>query len=68
MEYIITYRNGGKPEKITGDNHADAFIKGMVKALGKAAAGRRVFQVSENESDFTVTASHDGSKQYFRFA
>lgn len=65
MEYTITYKNGGRPETCFGDSHADAFIRGAVKALGKAMAGRRVFQVTEPEAEFTVTAP-DGSRQYFR--
>ncbi len=65
MEYIITYKNGGKPETSFGNSHADAFIRGAVKALGKAMAGRRVFQVPEKDADFTVTAA-DSSKKYFR--
>lgn len=65
MKYVITYKNGGKPETVTGDNHADAFIKGAVKALGKAMAGKRVFSVPEEDAEFTVTGS-DGSRKYFR--
>ena len=65
MKYTITYKNGGRPEVCTGDSHADAFIKGAVKALGKAAAGRRIFQVMEDDAEFAVTAE-DGTKKYFK--
>ncbi len=66
MIYTIEYKHGGRPQKIEGKNHYDAFKKAAIASLGVKSVAKMHIFVNHNLNDamFVVT---DNNKQSYGF-